>query len=319
MEKLKFIQVNLHHAKGATAVLWKRFTESRLDVALIQEPWANKSRIQGIPTTACKLIYDEGQLSPRAAILVNERAKIFPITEFITRDIAAIMMEVPTARGKTEICIASAYFPGDVGEVPPPEVANLVSYCKKHNTALIVGCDANAHHTVWASTDTNTRGEYLLDFISTNEIDICNKGDAPTFANAIRQEVLDLTLCSPTISDRIENWHVSDEESLSDHKHIIFDYQANQQLFETLRDPRKTNWEQYNMKLMVGINNLKGCSKTSKELEVNSQKLSNLIQQTYNECCPAKQRSSNRDVPWWNKTLYKLRKKKPGNYLTGQN
>ncbi|XP_062538720.1 uncharacterized protein LOC134206995 [Armigeres subalbatus] len=220
-KNIKFIQVNLHHAKGASAVLCKRFTESKLDVAFIQEPWAINSRILGITTNF----------------------------KFIKRDIAAVMMEVPTAHGTTVIYVASAYFPGDVGDVPPPEVAAFVSYCKKQNKSFIIGCDANAHHTVWASTDINNRGEYLLDYISKNEIDICNRGDAPTFMNAVRQEVLDLTLCSPFISDNINNWHVSSEESLSDHKHIIFEYEAGKQLTQYIKDPRKTDWELYNSKL----------------------------------------------------------------------
>lgn len=201
-KNLRFIQVNLHHAKGATAVLCKRFAESKLDIAFIQEPWTNNCRIMGIHTDSSKLIYKVGQLPPRSAILVNGTVNAVPITQFINRDIVAIMMEVPTIHGKTEICVASAYFPGDVDDVPPPEVAAFVSYCRKLNKAFIIGCDANAHHTIWASTDFNSRGEHLLDFISRNEIDLCNRGDKPTFTNAIRQEVLDLTLCSPTLSEK---------------------------------------------------------------------------------------------------------------------
>lgn len=232
--------MNLHHAKGATAVLCRRFTKSKLDIALIQEPWTTNSRIAGIPTS-CKLIYNSGQLAPRAAILINGNVNIVPITEFIKRDIVAVMVEVPTTNGKTEIYVASAYFPGDIGEVPPPEVVEFVAYCNKQNKAFIIGCDANAHHTVWASTGINSRGEYLLDYIYNNEIDICNRGEAPTFINAIRQEVLDLTLCSPKISEKIKNWHVSDEASLSDHMQILFEYEAGQQLTQTIGDPRKTN------------------------------------------------------------------------------
>lgn len=49
------------------------------------------------------------------------------------------------------------------------------------------------------STDINTRDEYLLNFISSNKIDLCRIGDKPIFTNAMRQKVLDLTMCSPTL------------------------------------------------------------------------------------------------------------------------
>ncbi|XP_062704013.1 uncharacterized protein LOC134286420 [Aedes albopictus] len=212
------------------------------------------------------------------------------------------MVEVPTTNGKTEIYVASAYFPGDIGEVPPPEVVEFVAYCNTQNKAFIIGCDANAHHTVWASTGINSRGEYLLDYIYNNEIDICNRGEAPTFINAIRQEVLDLTLCSPKISEKIKNWHVSDEASLSDHMQILFEYEAGQQLTQTIRDPRKTNWELYNSELRAGVNTLQTSSKSCTELEESSKQISNLILNAFNKSCTAKER-------WWNNRLAKLRKK----------
>lgn len=241
----KVLQVNLHHAESATGVLCRRFTKENLTVALIQEPWVNKSRIQGIPQHSCKLVYDDSQLSPRAAILLHNNCKYFPISEFIKRDIVAVRMEVPSARGSREILMVSAYFPGDVDEIPPPEIAALVAYSHRHNIPFVIGCDANAHHTVWGSTNINTRGEYLLQFLSSKNIDICNVGDKPTFENSIRQEVLDLTLCSRSISDKIKNWHVSEEISMSDHKHIIFEWEGGLTIEKTFKDPKKTDWESY--------------------------------------------------------------------------
>lgn len=153
------------------------------------------------------------------------------------------MVEVPTTKGKTEVAVASAYFPGDSPEVPPPEIVSFVSYCRQNKTSFIIGCDANAHHTVWGSTDINGRGECLLDYLSSSNIDICNIGNKPTFTNVIREEVLDLTLCNSAIFEKIRNWHVSDETSLSDHKHIIFEWGGGDLSPISYRNPRKTNWE----------------------------------------------------------------------------
>lgn len=66
----RFIQINLHHAKGASAVLSRKFMKNNIDVGLIQEPWINNGKIKGISDLAGKLLYDDSSSNPRAAILV---------------------------------------------------------------------------------------------------------------------------------------------------------------------------------------------------------------------------------------------------------
>ena len=242
-KNIKFIQVNLHHAKGASGILCRRFTEENFNVAIVQEPWVNKNKVLGLFTNTGKLLYDDSALAPRAALLVSSSTNFTPITEFIRRDIVAVQVELPTTRGKAEVMVASAYFPGEQEEAPPREVQEFIAHCKRLNKQFIVGCDANAHHTIWESTDTNKRGECLFDYILSNNVDICNRGNNPTFENTIRQEVLDLTLSSAKLSEKITDWHVSDEISLSDHKQIIFEYNAGDLVTEVYRNSRKTNWE----------------------------------------------------------------------------
>jgi hypothetical protein len=43
--------------------------------------------------------------------------------------------------------------------------------------------DANAHHIIWGSSDTNPRGENLIDYLAGNNLVIINKGKEPTFYN----------------------------------------------------------------------------------------------------------------------------------------
>lgn len=186
-KNLKCIQINLHHAKAASDVLSRKFINSGIHIGFIQEPWAYKGGIQGLPTTSCKLVYSKKHESPRAALLLNKSINYLPIPEFISRDLVAAAVEVPTTGGKQEVIFASAYFPGESDDPPPRDVQRLIQHCKRNNKHIIMGCDANAHHVVWGSTDTNTRGEYLLEYLSTNNIDILNEGNKPTFVNVLRQ------------------------------------------------------------------------------------------------------------------------------------
>jgi hypothetical protein len=41
---MKFMKINLHHSKAATAVLCQQLTEGMTDVALTQEPWIYRGK-----------------------------------------------------------------------------------------------------------------------------------------------------------------------------------------------------------------------------------------------------------------------------------
>ena len=84
-----------------------------------------------------------------------------------------------------------------------------------------MGCDCNAHHTAWGSTNSNGRGEALMEFLNSSNLEILNRGDEPTFCSGYRQEVIDITLGSYGLLDRITGWEVSLEPSLSDHRHSV--------------------------------------------------------------------------------------------------
>ncbi len=92
--------------------------------------------------------------------------------------------------GPKQLILASAYFPGDHNLIPTEETKRLIDHCHKNNLQFIIGCDANAHNVVWGSTDTNNRGEVLLEYLTINKVDILNVGNKPTFITAARREDL---------------------------------------------------------------------------------------------------------------------------------
>jgi hypothetical protein len=44
-------------------------------------------------------------------------------------------------------------------------VKDITDYYHSKKKQLTIGCDANAHHTLWQSTSTNPRGESLMEFL----------------------------------------------------------------------------------------------------------------------------------------------------------
>ena len=128
-------------------------------------------------------------------------------------------------------------------EDPPlsKELQDLVQYRENENLCLVVGCDSNAHHSVWGSTDCNRRGEVLVEFLNSTNLEILNRGNEPTFCSVGRLEVIDITLRSLRLLESIIGWEVSSELSLSDHRHILFILQGSVPV-RLDRNPRGTIW-----------------------------------------------------------------------------
>jgi hypothetical protein len=86
-----------------------------------------------------------------------------------------------------------------------------------------VGCDFNAHHSAWGSSNYNSGGKALVEFLHSSCLDILNRGNESTFCSSISQEVIDITLGSYGLLESITDWEASSEPSLSDHKHYFHD------------------------------------------------------------------------------------------------
>jgi hypothetical protein len=142
---------------------------------------------------------------------------------FSCRDLVAVLIKYNEEGVERRLVVCSAYLPYDSKDPPPSkELEDLVHYCEKENLYLVVGCDSNAHHSVWGSTNCNNRGEALLEFLNTTNLEILNWGNEPTFCSGGRSEMIDITLGSLRLLESIIGWEVSSEPSLSDRRNILF-------------------------------------------------------------------------------------------------
>ncbi|KMQ87436.1 reverse transcriptase [Lasius niger] len=142
--------------------------------------------------------------------------------------------------------LTSAYLPHDE-DIPTGVLRGLVE--EKYD--LIIGADANARHCLWGSSESNERGKLLFDYINASDLVVCNRGSSPTFefpASDIYpgwKEVLDITLRSGNCGRVVKEWRVSDENSFSDHKYILFETSFEQGPKITFRNPRNTDWVKF--------------------------------------------------------------------------
>jgi hypothetical protein len=195
----------------------------------------------GLNIPGYTLFLSSGTDRPQACILTrNQTAWMLP--GFSSRDLVAVLIKYKKRGAERRLVVCSAYLTYD-SEDPPPskELEELVEYCENEDLYLVVGCDSSAHHSAWGSTDCNSRGEALIEFLNSSNLEILNRGNEPTFCSGSRLEVIDITLGTFRLLESITDWEVSSEPSLSDHRHILFTLRGSVPV-RLIRNPRGTNW-----------------------------------------------------------------------------
>lgn len=242
----------------------------------------------------------------RTCIYVRNGINAMPLHAFCSRDLTAIKI-LNKGEGKALI-VASAYLPYEATDPITGQLRGLVAKGSEANTDLIIGCDANAHHVIWGSSDVNTRGVKVLDFLVSSSLQILNKGNEPTFVNARRGQVIDISLATNNTCKSINSWHVSKEVSLSDHRYICFRYNTKIEV-ETVRkrNPRNTDWEAYKADLKVEMGDPKGKLNSIIDIEFEADKIVQAVYTAWTINCPERKTLAKR-VPWWNPEIAKLRR-----------
>ncbi|XP_049308579.1 uncharacterized protein LOC125777517 [Bactrocera dorsalis] len=152
--KDEFLQINLQHAKAASANLLLRLEQDGADVVLIQEPWLTGNGISGLRTKSHRLLAAKDAGRNRACMLVRNELTVFLLPNFSSADIVTAKLECDTG----DFWLISAYMPhDDVVEPPPLLLRRTLAEVSKASTGVIIGSDANSRHQIWGSSDTNNR------------------------------------------------------------------------------------------------------------------------------------------------------------------
>ncbi|XP_055390610.1 uncharacterized protein LOC129619384 [Condylostylus longicornis] len=172
-----------------------------------------------------------------------------------------------------------------------------------------MGCDANAHHVAWGSSDNNTRGESLLEFVVKENLEIFNVGNAPTFVTRVREAVLDITFGSPNVGFLVRDWKVSGEVSMSDHKIIRFCLGGLMEKKSSFRNPRRTNWEGYRRDLKAKLSgaSVRTVARHPLVLERAVEERGGIMVEAFESNCPISVPRDFTDTPWWATRLENLR------------
>ena len=308
-EKLCCRQINLQHCQAASYNLCNELDMLQTYIAMVQEPWICRGTIKGSPSKANKHVGIGKQGRPRACIYTSTNLNTWMLPQYSNADVVTVSVNNLQGVIPKTVIFSSVYMAeGDTA--PPRTMELLINYCNNNNLPLVIGCDANAHHVAWGSSDINERGEALMDFLASTNLAWCNKGHKPTFITRNRREVLDLTLVTPDIFSKLKEWTVSDKPSLSDHAMITFHFTKAKQADLWYRNVRKSNWKDYIKFLPIEISKILPFSeiRSIPDLDSWAELLTKSIINAHEKSCPLKKAGNKHDPnPWWNNELTALR------------
>lgn len=211
-ENIKFVQINLRKRPVAHNALEQLVQENGISICLISEQnmriSTNKNMITDLTNHTCIWLTD---------------AKI-KVKKIISDRVGWV--GIVTDRN---ILIISLYLlPCNSIEVSEVEriLDDISQTVRAHGGRTLISGDFNAKSPGWGSQRMDSRGHVIEEWIAEHGLVILNDGKVPTYTVNNIESFIDLTACTDNLVQKVKKWKVrDDEESLSDHRFITFEYE----------------------------------------------------------------------------------------------
>ncbi|CAG4932972.1 unnamed protein product [Parnassius apollo] len=185
----------------------------------------------------------------------------------------------------------------------------------------IIAGDVNAKSVWWGCDADDKRGSQIMETVAELNLEILNTDSNPTFAvyrmGKLCSSIIDITVCSASLINKIKNWRVDETFStLSSHKPIL--YELNPQNFTPQKtitstrkfDTRKANWEVFKQELTTESSSnqinkeIIGQIKTTQDLDIMVDKYTQCISAACSKAIPLiKPKKAKKAAIWWTKEL----------------
>ncbi|GFX41451.1 retrovirus-related Pol polyprotein from type-1 retrotransposable element R1 [Trichonephila clavipes] len=216
------------------------------------------------------------------------------------------MVTLEVIAGSTAFTLFSYYFePSKNSDSDLHKISQVFS--SKNLNRLVWSMDSNSKSELWFSPYSDARGNKLSEFISANNLFIINEDCGPTFRATQGTSYIDITVVGSDLLEDNSSWCLSENESLSDHVMIEFEFCLSTVLRDTSSAPfvifntKKANWCRFRklcLSRMTHIfDTLNSCTNSSC-LNTVIEELSFVIHQACLYSMPIK-KTSKHNVPWW--------------------
>ena len=291
---IRVLQLNMQRSRTANDLLYRFAAEQGSDILLLSEQYQNRRSPQWI-----------SDLSGTAAIWILDLGKV-PV--------------LATGSGNGFVWVRSRVFTFFSCYLTPNQpiadyrrmIDSLEDEILNIPGGVIIGGDFNARAVEWGSSETNTRGRYVLDMAARTGLHILNTGGVSTFRRPGYGETIpDISLVTEGFAHRVTNWKVCEDYSASDHQAILFKVLSEQATPEANSAPLSRRW------------NVRRLDKSSFEDLVKNKTIENrrsaeelatatmsLISSACEQSMPAVSgRRGKKPVYWWTPEIAELRKR----------
>jgi hypothetical protein len=153
----------------------------------------------------------------RSCILASRDMNLILVPQFSGKDITTCRWH-DNLENK-EVYLVSVY--SDINEqYINQKLEELIQFCNDNSYELIAGIDSNAHSSLWGCQNNNPRGDFYEDFIIENALTLHNIGAKWTFESHVGKSIIDITLSTSDIANRVSSWRVNTEGLSSDHNRL---------------------------------------------------------------------------------------------------
>lgn len=220
-KSMRIVQLNMARSRAVSDELQKYCLKNKIDVALVQEPYALRDMLNGLEykgTRTVKSKTNEHNGIWAAIVVFNNHLDIVAKPQLTTTHTVVLGVAHP---GQEAIDLVSSYFQfRKPTETFTTEISRIYPSLQART---ILGIDVNAFSTKWQDHRLNDKGKIVESMIRELGLVIINKSENEyTLQGGRGRSNVDVTLTSPSIRNKITDWRVIKGSTTSDHLTIFF-------------------------------------------------------------------------------------------------
>lgn len=272
---MKLIQINLNRCHAAHDLLNKKIKEENIDIAILCEinkkGSSTRNNYNDSSDNVSTLIKNK-QLTPNT----HKAGNSYTVTEI--RDMTLIN------------CYISPNVDVNTFENYLNEITIQIKNTK--NKKILIAGDLNCKAMEWGNNHTDPKGDILLQWIASLDLDIINTGDTPTFTRREQKSIIDVTLGTKEISKKVKKWEVRTEETYSDHNYIFFE----------IEDKEIKKRRNYNIRYITMTQSFEENIKQYENRTLSPEQMTNAIKKVIKMTSKTYKHYEN-DLQWWNEEI----------------